>query len=611
MATRITNAGSGKLIADSIISFSYTEDATPIDPLSTDGGSSQVTFSAIEDSTSTDSVLKTNSRLIINNAVTISDDDFGDINLQVKKLDINSGGVLTVTGDSIMAKLNVEKTAEAFTGTLADAITYYCGLCSITPVVDADLEDIDVNFIAWKGNVWENLKFLTSSVSASATDRIPVEIYFTGSTVGFRPMLGEDFYIQETISDISQSVDSFNSAKNIDVYNYQTSYVENAIIYDIANYDEDIEEGKAFLSTISDSMSVEAGEKITKVFTVDISLMSIVQPECVETINPYPYDATNTTTNLTNSYYQYIPNSAYSYLYITVADADVFVDNELVQLNATYSLGFSAYNNLLGRVSKVSSNYYIMQVIPVSPISQTIGTTNGTAQRKRNGQYVIVGQDGLPVQPSEWTGQGGSLTFKKTENPNEIEVTVQGPKYDGIPQAGDQSKTAFGPYKIGVETSGDGVEYPAIYLVGTGVKYNKKKITLATGADSLVTEQEDAKTIDNVFITDSFTAANAGLAAAQASCGPNVVMNGTSAPINFAFGETINKTFIDNSVRMRLSSIGFSDGAISWTAQKFTTFADFDTINAGKTFAQFDTQTGGTRNLLFNEFSVIPLMKGV
>lgn len=611
MATRITNTGSGKLIADSIISFSYTEDATPIDPLSTDGGSSQVTFSAIEDSTSTDSVLKTNSRLIINNAVTISDDDFGDINLQVKKLDINSGGVLSVTGDSLMVKLNVDKTAEAFSGTLADALTYYCSLCNITPVVHADLDNVNVNFMAWKGNVWEQLKLLTSSVSASATNRVPVEIYFTGSNVGFRPMLGEDFYIQETISDINQSVDSFDSAKNIDVYNYNTSYVENAIIYDIANYDEDIEEGKAFLSTISDSMSVEAGGKTTKVFTVDMSLMSIVQPVCVETIEPYPYDSANTVTNLLTTYYQYIPGSAYSYLYIQVADADVFLDQETVQLSASYSGAFAFFNNWIGKVTKLNPDYYMFEIPPVSPTSQTIGGASGTAKRIRTGQYVIVGQDDLPVKPAEWVAQGGSLTFKKTENPNEIEITVQGPTYDGLPRATDESKTVFGPYRIGVETSGDGTDYPAIYLVGTGVKYNKKKITLATGADSLVTEKEDAKTIDNMFITSSFTAANAGLAAAQASCGPNVVMTGTSAPINFAFGETINKTFIQNSARMRLSSIGFSDGTISWTAQKFTTFADFDTINAGKTFAQFDTKTGGTRNLLFNEFSVIPLMKGV
>jgi hypothetical protein len=611
MATRVTNTGSGKLVANSIISFSYSEDATPIDPLSTDGGSSQITFSAIEDATSTDSVSKTNSRLMINNAITISDDDFGDIDLQVKKVDINSGGVITVTGDSIMVKLNVDKTADPFTGTLADAITYYCGLCSITPIVDAALEDVHVDFMAWKGNVWENLKLLTSSISASTTDRTPIEIYFTGTEVGFRPMPGTDFYIQETISDINQSIDSFNSAKNIDVYNYNTSYVENAIIYDIANYDENIEPSKAFLSTFSDSMSVEAGEKNTKVFTVDMSLMSVVQPVCVSTINPYPYDPTRLSTDLVDAYYQSLPDLQYGVLYITIEDANFFVDKEVVELNGDFSSFGAFFDNWSGTATKVSSNSYMFQVPNGLGSSGYLSFTAATGTRVRTGQYVIVGNDGLPVQPEEWVAQGGSLTFKKTENPNEIEVTVQGPTYDGIPLAADGSKTTFGPYKIGVETSGDGVDYPAIYLVGTGVKYNRKKVTLATGADSLVTEKEDAKTIDNMFITTNFTASNAGLAAAQASCGPNVTMTGTSAPINFAFGETINKTFIQNSARMRLSSLGFSEGTISWTAQKFTTFEDFDTINSGKTFAQFDTKTGGTRQLLFNEFSVIPLMKGI
>lgn len=611
MATRVTNTGSGKIVANSLISFSYSEDATPIDPLSTDGGSSQVTFSAIEDSTSTDSTLKTNSRLIINNAVTISDDNFGDLDLQVKKVDINAGGVLSITGDSILVKLNVDKTAPAFTGTLTAAILSYCGLCSVTPIIDSALNAIHVDFMEWKGNVWENLKLLTSSVSASTTNRVPVEIYFTGSTIGFRPMLGTSFYIQESIADINQSIDSFDSAKNIDIYNYNTSYVENAIIYDIANYDENIEADKAFLSTISDSMSVEAGEKTTKVFTVDTSLMSIVQPVCVATINPYPYNTATAIQNIQSTYYQFITGSLYAYIYITVTTPDIFVDYETVELNASYPGVYAIYNNLLGPVKKITSTSYMFTVTPVSGGSTGyMALVSGTAKRIRTGQYVIAGQDGLPVQPTEWVKQGGSLTFKKTENPNEIEITVQGPTYDGIPLAADGSKTTFGPYKIGVETSGDSVEYPAIYLIGTGVKYNRKKIMLATGADSLVTEKEDAKTIDNMFVTNAFTAANAGLAAAQASCGPNVTMTGTSAPIGFSFGETINKTFIQNSVRMRLTSLGFSDNSISWTAQKFTTFADFDTINTGKTFAQFDTKTGGSRQLLFNEFSVIPLMKG-
>jgi len=610
MTTTVTNTGTGKIIADSLISFSYSEDATPIEPLSSDGGSSQISFSAVEDATSTDSVLKTNSRLMINNDILIEDSDFGSVYLKVKKLDINSGGVVSVTGDSLMVKLNVDKTAEAFTGTLKDAIIYYCGLCNITPTVDVSLASINVNFMAWKGNVWENLKLLTSSISASTTNRVPIEIYFTGTAVGFRPMPGTAFALKETLSDINQSIDYFDSAKKIEVYNYNTSYVQNGIIYDIANYAEDIEEGKAFLATFSDSMSVEAGEKATKVFTVDTSLISIVQPVCVETIDPYPYNPSAAITSLTASYYQFVSGSQYSYLYITTADADIFVNGETVRIAGTYLGVFTAYNDLLATVTKVSSNYYMLLVTPVSPTSQTITGTSDTATRVRTGQYVIVGNDELPVQPAEWVAQGGSLTFKKTENVNEIEVTVQGPTYDGIPVAADGSKKTFGPYKIGVETSGDGVEYPAIFLVGTGVRYNKKKVLFATGADSLVTEKEDAKQIDNMFVTNSFTAANAGLAAAQASCGPNVTMSGSSAPVGFVFGSTINKTFVDNSVRMRLSSLGFSDGTISWSAQKFTTFDDFDTINSGKTFSNFNTTTGGTSPLLFNEFSVIPLIKG-
>lgn len=613
MSAKVTTTGSGKIVADSLISFSYSEDATPIDPLSTDGGSSQLTFSAVADETSTDSVLKTNSRLLINNNITFYDSDMGYFEAQVKKVDINSGGVVSITADSILAKLNVEKTAEPVIGTLTGALEYYCGLCDIEPVVDTALDAIGVNFIAWKGNVWNNLKLLTSSISASTIDRTPIEMYFNGATICFRAMPGTEFDMESTIADINSSIDSFDSGKTIDIYNYNTSYVEDAVIYDIANYDEKIDPAKAFLSSFSDSMSVNAGEKTTKVFTVDTSLTSIVQPVCVATINPYPYDPSNTSTDLNQVDYQYVFGSPWAYLYLYVADADIFIDKEVVRLSATFSGAFAAYNSWQETVTKISSNYYMMAVPPVSPTSQTIGISNGTAKRIRTGQYVIVGRDGLPVQPEEWVAQGGSLTFAKTENINEIEVTVQGPTYNGLPRATDESKTVFGPYRIGVETSGDDVDYPAIYLVGTGVKYNKKKITLATGADSLVTEKEDSKSIDNIFITTPFTAANAGLAAAQASCGPNFVMTGTSAPEGFRFGETINKTFTRDSARMRLSSIGFSDSSISWTAQRYTTFNDFSYVAGGAaiTFEEFNEKAGGETPLLFNEFSLIPLMKGI
>jgi hypothetical protein len=155
----------------------------------------------------------------------------------------------------------------------------------------------------------------------------------------------------------------------------------------------------------------------------------------------------------------------------------------------------------------------------------------------------------------------------------------------------------------------DNIDYPALFLVGTGIKYSKVENIFVTGSDSGITSEDKKIVPDNPFITDAFTMANAGLAAAQSTCSPKLSMNGSSAPSGFSFGSSIGNTFIKNNVKMRISTLNYDINNIGWNAEKYTTFADFDTKNTGKTFANFDTVTGGTQPVSFSEFSIIPLME--
>ena len=517
MATKLTNVGSGKIKDDSIIAFSYSEDATPLEPTSSSGGVSQVSLSAIEETADADLV---NTKLMINNSATIQDDEFGSVQFDVKKVFTNAAGIANIIGDSVQTKLNVIKTAEGFVGTLTNAIIYYCGLCGVTPVVDSALNAKSVVFIGWTGNVWEQLKDLCSVMSYSTTDKSPIEIYFTGTAVGFRPALASTIAIENYLSDVNESVEIFDAAESINVYSYNTAAKVNDILYDISYYDSNSSNyAKRFLSSFSDSLQVGAGETKKVLFTIDTSLTSIKQPECVSTISPFPYD----------------------------------------------------------------------------PL------TSG------NGQYVIVGTDDLPIQPSQWIDQGGSLTVRITENPNEIEITVVAPPETALLKA-DGSGLGYAPYRIGKETSGGGVDYDAIYIVGSGISYEKTKTTFYTGANPSVTSKSEAFEVDNMFITDDFTLANAGLSAAQASCGPLVTLNGSSAS-GFTFGSSIGSSFNFNSTRFRIDSVGFSQTGVSWNSQDCARFSDFNTTNTGKTFAQFDSKM--TSSATFTDFSVIPLTIGV
>jgi hypothetical protein len=516
MATKLINSGSGKIKDDSIIAFSYSEDATPLEPTSSNGGTSQVSVSAVEETT--DAALA-NTKLMINNSATIEDSEFGSVQFNVKKVSTNAAGIATIIGDSVQSKLNVIKTAAPFSGTLSGAITYYCGLCGVTPVIDSALNSKQVAFIGWSGNVWEHLKDLCSVISYSNSERSPVEIYFTGTAVGFRPALVSTIAIEDYVSDINQSIEIFDAAQSLDVYCYNTELKTNAIVYDISYYDPNSTNyAKRFLSSFSDSLQVGAGETKKVVFKINASLSTVKQPECVSTILPFPYDP----------------------------------------------------------------------------------STSG------NGQYVVVGTDNLPIQPSQWVDQGGSLTVAITENPNEIELTIVAPPETALLKS-DGSGLGYAPYRIAKETSGSGFDYPAIYIVGSGIFYEKTVTTFQTAAEPSVTSKDEAFEVDNIFITDNFTLANAGLAAAQASCGPLVTLNGSSAS-GFAFGSSIGSSFSINSSRFRLESIGFSQSGITWNSHDCARFSDFNTANAGKTFGQFNTKM--TSSASFTDFSVIPLTIG-
>jgi len=516
MATKITNSGTGKIKDDSLISFSYAEDATPLDPTASDGGTSQVSFSAIEETSNAGLI---NTKLIIGNTMSIQDDAYGTVQFDVKKVSTNSAGIASIVGDSIQAKLNVIKTAAAFSGTLSDAITYYCGLCGVTPTVDVALAGRSVNFIGWTGNVWDNLRQLCSVMSYNTTDRSPIEIYFTGTAVGFRPAMATSMDITTYLSDVNQSVEIFDAARNIDIYSYNTSYKSNAIVYDLNYYDPNSSNSaKAFASSFSDSFQVNAGETITKRFKIDATLTSVKQPDCVAKITPLPYDP----------------------------------------------------------------------------------STSG------NGQYVIVGTDSLPIKPAQWLGQGGSLVVSLTENPNEIQITVTAPKDVGLTKE-NGSGLGLAPYRIGVESAGSGFDYPAIFIVGAGVFYKKVKSSFLTGANANITTKTDAPEVDNIFITDNFTLSNAGLSAAQAICGPIIMVNGSSAS-GFSFGNTIGNLFSLNSNRFRLNSISFNQNNISWSAEEAVTFANFNSVNTGKTFSDFNTLI--TTNMTFSDLSIIPLTTG-
>jgi hypothetical protein len=469
---------------------------------------------------------------MINNQITLQEDDYGLIDLQVRSVAANAG-IVTVTADTTQWRLNVTKTAlpvpnstEEVAGNLFAAINYYCGLVGIIPVIDSALETeltaVTVNFMGWTGNVWDHLKMLCSAVSASATVTLPIEMFVGVDGLAFRKALTTSSGLEELKSDHSVTISTGTPAKEVDVYRYKTSYGTNKVVYEQSNYDESGNNPGLFLASVTDSMQVDAGETVTKRVKINATLETVNQPVCVSTITrtyPAPY----------------------------------------------------------------------------------VGTT---------GEYVIFGNDNFPILPDQWNAFGGSVTIATTDVADEIEITVTAPPLDGMEKV--DGGTGYSPYKIGVEIADD-AEYPAFWITGTGVFFEKRKHTFLTGAPDEYAPADNASTIDNPFITTLIGVTSRGVAAAQAACGPSVSISSTLATAN-PFGQTIGRTETMDSNRFRIESASYSESSVSINGSACATIADFNSKWSGKTIANFDSiaiypDDYQDEALRFNEFTVIPLME--
>jgi hypothetical protein len=526
LTTQLVNVtGNGTIVNGSISNFSYSEDVTSLEPSTINGGLQQVNATIVGDGSGT----KKDSLLLINNDVKLIDTEYGELPFRVKKVSKNND-LISISGNTLSSRLNVIKTALPLGGegaNLYTALQYYCELVDITPVIDSEfateLEQIAVNFIGWDGNVWDHLKMLCAAVSVDSDNNVGIEMYIDGEELKFRKALQQSINLTAKSSDISFEVDSFDAAKSIEIYNYNTSYGTDRVIYSQSNYDGSLVASARFQNSIDDSLQVNAGETLTKRFKISASLNEVNQPVAVSTINrtpPFPYD----------------------------------------------------------------------------------GIT---------GEYVIVGVDDIPVNPDQWRDLGGNLEislYDKDGNrlpADEIEITITAPSVPNLPHAENAAEVGLSPYKIGVESSGT-ADYPALWITGTGVFFEKKLETYYTGTATEYTSNDVAITIDNPFITNSFLSTSRGVAAAQVACGPRITIS-QSISDGLSFGQAAGSTqIIDNNV-YRISAASFNPGSISLTSIPAATIANFNSVWTGKTFTQFNAIMG--TELWFNEFSIIPLNK--
>jgi hypothetical protein len=265
------------------------------------------------------------------------------------------------------------------------------------------------------------------------------------------------------------------------------------------------------------------------------------------------------------------------------------------------------------------------------------------------GVYAVAGNDGLPIQASQWLAEGGSLTVALTDDPSVMSITIHG-----------ASGTTLAPYRIAM-TAGPSNYYNALHITGTGVTWNKKLLTLYTGANDPLNSTDVGATVDNVFISSYSDAINLGIRAAGSYAGNNYTISGSAyalnregagrdliaatigdfnlaegfgTPIstfntewtgntiqmfndywdnqvtslfeNQIFGNAIGARILKDDANFRISSATTTESVVQFSAQLDTLMSDLNSVWEGATMADFNTQFDG---VTFKGYNVIPLRR--
>jgi len=199
-------------------SYQVIEDATPIDPSSTAGGTGSFTIVANE---------LTGDKRLIDGVVTLSD---GSQGITEGSIDVLSGDgtLLTITGNSLLNSFNASFTANPYSGTLLGALTYYLGLVGVTTgfAVDPTIASRTVVFPGWYGNGWDMMKQLCAGQQ--------VELTLVSDIIVMRPIRTNVAQVYRDES-LVWTVDNTQIAQEINIFYYQSVAHSAALAYPVTS----------------------------------------------------------------------------------------------------------------------------------------------------------------------------------------------------------------------------------------------------------------------------------------------------------------------------------------------------------------------------------------
>lgn len=247
--------------------WSVVGDSTPLIPGDTTGGAGAMQFSIPE---------TMQSRLLQGKPVVLRDPEMGTTTGDLA-LGGGNGDNLSLTGLSKIAKLNVNRTAEAYSGTLRGAILYYLGLCGVTSniAVSATASARPVNYPGWEGNVLDRMKELCIAQQ--------ITLSLINDKYVFRTLTGHCVISTRSFADYSWKASEGQLAQNIEVAWSKTSAPAAQLIYPAGGWNEDVP-----VFQVDANEVVEYEIDLTPDKEVDgavgMSATSILQPAAVDAV---------------------------------------------------------------------------------------------------------------------------------------------------------------------------------------------------------------------------------------------------------------------------------------------------------------------------------------
>lgn len=227
------------------------------------------------------------------------------------------------------------------------------------------------------------------------------------------------------------------------------------------------------------------------------------------------------------------------------------------------------------------------------PVAQDYvnSTTNWSGT---SGAYAIAGGDGTGVLAANWLGEGGRLSLALTDDPSVLRMILIGPR----PSAWAER---VGPFSVAA-TSGN--TYSSLRITGTGVTFFQESLRIATGAGGPLVSEDVGATVDNPFIATKSQAYDLGIRTAQAYAGAHYGLDNSYGPHDEVSYAQPGMRIDGDRVKFRARSASISQGKVGVSAERDTTFADFNSVYTGKTFADFNTANSG---MTFGQWAAVPL----